>query len=424
MIAFSIFGSCRVMGQIPVNSPYTRFGLGDIVQNGFELSRALGGAAAGIRSNNQINFVNPASYSAQDTLSLIFDFGLVGSIRKLNTEFSETSYKELNIGHIAISFPVTRWWGAAIGITPYSKVGYNIVFNGTFTGSSDAYEVYHKGRGGLNQFFIGSGFRIGRNISVGANLSYLFGSVVRSRTVSIIDNSSGSFEAGTAQTVFRNEMVLKNVLFTFGIQGFTNIGENHKITAGLILDNKTNLNGTLNEQLFADYVIPSDTVRNFVDGSIEIPARIGFGASYSYKNKLLVAADFYSQDWSKSEFFNRKDSVTSSSSFRFGLQYTPVALTEIKRAPYWQRINLRAGAYYNNSYLKINGVQLIDYGMTFGIGIPWKNEKNLLTNSSFNLTYQFGRRGSFKNGLVKETYHIFSLGFTLYDFWFIKPKYD
>ena len=134
--------------------------------------------------------------------------------------------------------------------------------------------------------------------------------------------------------------------------------------------------------------------------------------------------DYSAQDWSKAQFFGEADSLTASSSIRFGLQYTPVSVDEVRRASYWKRISIRAGGFYNKTYLDINGQQLENYGMTFGIGIPWKNERNLLTKTSFNISYQLGWQGSLKNGLVKETYQVLSIGFTLYDFWFIKPKYD
>ena len=394
------------------------------MQNGFDVNTAMGHTAVGLRFNNQINYLNPASYSAQDTLSFIFDFGLTGNITKISSPTSSVTYRNANIGHVALGFPVTRWWGAAIGITPYSKVGYNLVFNGNFESTStDAYNIIYKGNGGLNRFFIGSGFKIGQHIAVGGNASYIFGSIKKTRTASIV-NSSGSIEAGTAETIYSDEIDLKNVMFSFGIQGFTKIGQNSKITGGISLDNKTNLKGSSNMLIYSYYPIISDTIENKISGKIVVPARIGAGFSYSYKEKLLVAFDYINQNWDKSSFFGKKDSVTASSSFRFGVQYTPVSFNEVKRAPYWKHITFRAGGYYNNSYLKINGVQIKDYGMTFGIGIPWKNERNLLTNSSFNISYQLGQRGSYKNGLVKETYQVFSVGFTLFDFWFIKPKYD
>lgn len=54
-------------------SPYSRYGIGDILPEGFTTNSSMGGIGAGILSGNQINFINPASY-AFDTIT-IFDFG-------------------------------------------------------------------------------------------------------------------------------------------------------------------------------------------------------------------------------------------------------------------------------------------------------------------------------------------------------------
>lgn len=412
--------------QIAINSPYTRFGIGEIQQQGFGLSRSMGGTSIAYRFSDQINQLNPASYSAQDTLSFIFDFGLFGEIRKLSTQFEQVKRNDFNMGNLAIGFPVTRWWGASIGILPYSRIGYNMLSEGTFSTSGDIYQIYYEGNGNLNNFYLGSSFRLGGHIAVGANLSYIFGTYSRNKNVFLPRNGTSLAREGSAQTHFINRSTIGDVLFNFGFQGFTKLGNNSNLNIGITLNNKTKLNGEYTSLIINDYPVSVDTMERIENqnGSITIPLRFGVGVVYNYKDKLLFALDYIQQDWSTARFFGEVDSLTTSSSMRFGFQYTPVALTEVKRASYWQRISFRAGAYYNNTYLDINGQQIKDYGMTFGIGIPWKNERNLLTKTSFNISYQLGWRGTLNSGLVKENYQIISIGLTLYDFWFIKPKYD
>ena len=419
-ISLLILISLSNKAQIAINSPYTRFGLGDISQTGSGLNKALGGTAIGYRLSNQINFLNPASYSAQDTLSFILDFGLNGDIRKLSTAYEEVKRNNFNMGHFAISFPINKWWGASIGVLPYSRIGYNMVVNGTFQNSEDTYSVYYEGNGNLTKFYIGSGIRIGKHLSVGSNMSYIFGSYSRDRRVRLPSDREGA-----AETFYDNSSNIGDVLFNFGVQGFSNVGKNSNLIIGATLDNKTNLNGDFSSLIIHNY-LTIDTMESYenLNGNVTIPLRLGIGGTFTYKNKLMFAFDYISQDWSKAIFFGRKDSLTKSTSLRFGIQYVPVSLMEVKRAPYWKRINLRAGGYYNNTYLEINGNQVKDYGITFGVGIPWRNEKNLLTKTSFNLAYQIGWKGTLKDGLVKESYQVFSVGLVLYDFWFIKRKYD
>ena len=405
--------------QVAINSPYTRFGLGEIAQQGFGISRGMGGTSIAHRFNNQINYLNPASYSAQDTLSFILDFGVNGEIRELSSQYETVSLKDFNMQHIAIGFPVTRWWGASIGILPYSRIGYNMLLEGAFTSTEDIYRIYYEGNGNLNKFYIGSSVRLGKHLAIGTNLSYIFGTYERNKLVSLPRDAS-------AETMYINKTTIGDFMFNFGIQGFTKLKNGSELKMGIVLDNNTKLNGEFSSLLINNYPLNIDTMEIYEnqEGNINIPVRFGAGFLYSYKNILLIAMDYSTQDWSKARFFEKTDSLTASSSIRFGLQYTPVSIDEVRRAAYWKRISLRAGGYYNRTYLDINGQQLEDYGMTFGLGIPWKNERNLLTKTSFNISYQLGWQGSLDNGLVKETYHVFSVGFTLYDFWFIKPKYD
>jgi hypothetical protein len=99
-----------------------------------------------------------------------------------------------------------------------------------------------------------------------------------------------------------------------------------------------------------------------------------------------------------------------------GLQFTPNP-TALKN--YLNRIQYRLGGYYGNTYHKLHGEQLKDYGMTFGLGLPYKN-----TNSVFDISFCIGQRGTLQNNLIKENYFSVSLNMSLYDYWFIKRKFN
>ena len=69
-----------LMAQNNTNSPYTRFGYGDLGERSFGAGRAMGGVGYGLRSPKQINPMNPASYSCMDSLTFLFDFGVAGQL--------------------------------------------------------------------------------------------------------------------------------------------------------------------------------------------------------------------------------------------------------------------------------------------------------------------------------------------------------
>ena len=62
LIAFTYIGV--VMAQTSTNSPYTRYGFGQLSDQSFGHTKAMGGIGYGLRNGRHINVANPASYSA------------------------------------------------------------------------------------------------------------------------------------------------------------------------------------------------------------------------------------------------------------------------------------------------------------------------------------------------------------------------
>jgi hypothetical protein len=88
-------------------------------------------------------------------------------------------------------------------------------------------------------------------------------------------------------------------------------------------------------------------------------------------------------------------------------------------------IRYRAGFRYVNSYLSVNGEQLSEYGISFGLGIPMIQSR---TKTTFNLSAEAGKRGNTGNGLIKENFIRLMFGFSFtpgdWDEWFKVNKID
>lgn len=76
--------------QSGTNSPYSQFGLGVLADQTSGFNRGMNGLGLGFREHNQVNYLNPASYSALDSLTFIFDAGVSGQI----TNFEENGQKK------------------------------------------------------------------------------------------------------------------------------------------------------------------------------------------------------------------------------------------------------------------------------------------------------------------------------------------
>ena len=67
-----LFSSLQFVGsQNNTNSPYTRFGYGELTEGSATELRGMGGVGFANRSKNTINVLNPASYTSVDSLTFI-----------------------------------------------------------------------------------------------------------------------------------------------------------------------------------------------------------------------------------------------------------------------------------------------------------------------------------------------------------------
>lgn len=107
-------------------SPYSYYGIGDIMAQGPSFSRAMGGVGLGFRSPIAINSLNPASYSAINRQTALFQVGLYGQNYYLRSQDTKSSYNTFNVSEIALQLPIAEGLGFTVGISPFSSVGYRI----------------------------------------------------------------------------------------------------------------------------------------------------------------------------------------------------------------------------------------------------------------------------------------------------------
>ncbi len=393
----------------------------------------MGGSAIALRPSNHINYLNPAAYTSQDTMSFLFQGGITGRSSQINTNLGQDQTNNVNMEYLLIGFPIARWWKFSVGLVPYSRINY-FFREIPFFEEMDYIAIDYKGNGGFNEFYFGTSYEIKKFLSIGLNACYLFGSLKKEKTIDNVDPDS--YTNAPFQTVanlhFMEEFKASDFYFRIGLQAYKTFAEKHTFIAGATFDGRTKIKvkqdilTTRNFKLVTPYPSLIDTFHVVTDssGSFTMPMKLGLGFTYIYDNKVTVTAEYSRQDFTKSTINNEHENLSKYYSMRFGVEYTPSPLTNRERSSYIERMSYRIGAHYTNTYLNIGGTQIKDYGFSVGIGLPWRNPSKLYTYSSFNLSYEYGVRGTVQNGLIRENYHIITLGFTLHDFWFHKPKYD
>ncbi|HXC06048.1 MAG TPA: hypothetical protein VNZ86_14925, partial [Bacteroidia bacterium] len=176
-----------------------------------------------------------------------------------------------------------------------------------------------------------------------------------------------------------------------------------------------------------------DTLINILNqhAIVKIPSKLGFGLSLSQSYKWNVLADFTYQQWSGYTFGGTSGGLQNSMQGSLGFQFQP-SLT----GSYFNIVRYRMGVRYNQTYLDLEGTQLVEAGFSFGVALPVaiggvKHRFDLRQMgglrreySVVNISAEIGQRGTTTNGLIKETYGRIVLGFTINDRWFQRFKYN
>ncbi len=401
------------------SSPYSRFGLGDLQPYSFGRTSAMGGASIASRDNHQINLANPASFSAVDSLGFMFEFGIFGKYSQFSNDLTSMTATDVNFQYFAMNFQVTNWMGASMGLTPYSDVGYNVEVQQDIDNTGTILNRYF-GEGSLSKAHIGVGVDVLKNLSFGVNFNYLFG-MLNSNSETYFPSGGGFYNNQKFES-----LRLRDFSVSLGTQGTIALNETNKIILAATFENPK-YTGFFSE-VRSKYISLSqgrstisdsevDTIRFQNQMSVELPLTFGAGISYVKENSLEVNADYYYQKWSETNLpGSRGGNLTDLNKFAIGAEWIP---DRFSIQSYFNRVAYRIGAQYTNSYLKLDGQQINDLGISFGVGLPVYR-----SNSTINISAELGKKGTKQNNLVLQNYARLNLSVNLYDLWFIQRRFD
>jgi hypothetical protein len=402
------------------SSPYSRFGLGELQPYSFGRTAAMGGASLASRNNLQINFANPASYTAIDSLGFMFEFGINGKFANYSNDITTMYANDINFRYFAMNFQIKNWLATSLGLTPFSDVGYNVEVTDEVPNSGNILNRYY-GEGSLSKAFLGFAIEPVKNISVGANINYLFGMLNRNSETYFLN----------APNFYNNQKFesirLRDFNLTWGAQATIPLSENQRLTLAAIFENKPVYTGFSSDLTRKVISVPvGNTSRPDQDtiifhsnerSAIEFPLTYGFGVSFVRENSLEINADYFHQSWSKAKFFGSQSPVlTDLDKFALGAEWIP---DRFSIRSYLNRIAYRAGIKYEKSYLILGGQQINDLGISFGVGLPVHR-----SNSTINISAELGRKGTKQHNLVLENYAKLNLSVNFYDLWFIQRRFD
>jgi hypothetical protein len=411
--------SLAASGQKLINTPYSRFNIGSLEQAASFRSLSMGGTGIGLRSSQSIYFANPASFSAIDTNSFIFDFGMDYGLNKLSDGVNSYTSEDMNFNHLLLGFPIKKGWGASLGIVPVSSGFYNIsekIIEGDpgYDPLVGPYASTHNGDGGFNKFYIGSGINITKNLSAGINMNLIFGQVRRYYQISFSDYAS------VYHMTSSEKLMMHGISLDYGLQYNIPLKNDYFINAGISLSTARNYKTDF-EELSYKYTIydTRDTISIVSDDSTKthIPGTLSLGVSFGKKNKFTAAFDFVMTKWSDSRIPGLGNYAADTRTYRVGIEFIP---DKYSNASLLKRFEYRAGAHLGDNYLILNNEQIKEYGASLGLGLPLRR-----TFSRVNLYFDYTRRNG-PDGTLKhlEDYYTMGISLNLYDFWFLKRKYE
>jgi hypothetical protein len=442
-----LFTSIALWAQPKINSPYSRYGIGDQVNQYFANQAAWGGQTAAFHDPFHLNLENPASFAFLRATAL--ETGL-------NTKFSHyqnaTGSQDIwsgNLAYLALGFtlnsPINEvldrekktWkYGMGFALTPSTLVGYNVQVRDTLPDLGFVQSTF-TGNGGTYRLTWSNAVKR-KNTAFGANIGWVFGKTKYENNTLFADDPGGTLDTFSQiffQNNYRDDISMNGFVWKLGFQhDFTlETAENDKdvptkwITVGLDGEGTHKIKTVTDKfrirsrgLLANGQYLDSDTLDQSVDvrQTITLPATFAVGFQYVKANKFKAGAQIGMEFWNKYVNEVRPEKLRNTFSVSAGMEYTPDYISYNK---FLRRVRYRVGGYYRQDPRTVGNQNVDDMGLTFGFGFPLVLPRQ--QTSFVNAAFELGKIGA--GSPIEESYIRMTLGFTLNDnTWFYKRRFE
>ena len=405
--------------QSNTNSPYSQYGYGDLTDQSVGFNKGMNGVGLAMRTGNEVNPMNPASYSAVDSLSMLFDAGLSGQITQFEENNTRLNSRSAGFDYVSALFRASKNIGVSFGILPYSNIGYKYSSSTLLSDVQSSVTSTYEGSGGLHELYVGAAWNIIKPLSLGFNVSYLWGEYER--------NISTSSSAAINTLSKQYQADISSYRFNLGAQYDLPLGKNNNLTFAATWSPGHSLNSDAECLLISknSSISKSDTTVFTVADGLAIPDTYGFGVAYRHANIFRAGADITFQDWGSVDFPHfdgntyalRSGLLKDNYRMNAGMEWTPRVMSR----RFHERIRYRVGVGYATPYYYINGQEgPTEISASIGFGIPIINGYN--NRSILNISGQWVHRSA--DNLINETTFRINIGLTFNERWFAKWKVE
>ena len=385
--------------------PASFYGLGEMSSKGHGIFDALGRNAINVFDSTMVNHYNPASYNRLSKGATLYTV----SIHSRQSWYSNANAQQFAatpmVEQFTLGFKIRKQMGMSFGLRPFSARGYQISEK-QFTGL-DTIVYSYSGKGAIQDLYFGYSFGLiekpKTKLALGANASYLFGTLVNERNSVLITGASA------AGGVERNSLIMRAFYTEVGGYYSQQIGKNHTLGLSAVYQPELKLGGTYQRELYSSATIgvPNsyDTIVNSNNAfSAQLAQSLQYGFSYAVKlpkykrqtrelhPQLQVLASYstfgsLSQNQDLLTGFNQKNYERLS----FGVQFQPEykVVENIATLKAFEKVTYRLGYYQQSLPYTNSGLQYQEQGLTVGFGLPLLAQISL---SSINVGLTFGQR--------------------------------
>jgi long-subunit fatty acid transport protein len=354
----------------------------------------MGGISIALSDPISLNLLNPAGLYQIGTTQFTVQYFYEHNRYRAPEGSAASQYSNFN--GFAFAVPFGSGMGLAFGLTPVSRMEYNLSFRGELAG--EPYTKTVEGSGGLNHMSFSFWMSPIKKIGLGVSGHYVFGELreewgvnydrpdfLSSEDVFSTNNSGFSFTAG---------LIVRPV-------DALQLGAYY--TPEVSLDNKTDTFFSFDNDKISEH-----------EGSLTYPGSWGVGVNWKIGRSLRMGMDYLQTDWSQSainELPIPQTMKTTRLAAGAEIQYPAVENTA-----FLKKIVYRFGFNYEPYLLEDpDGNTIKSWWGSIGFGIPVVG-----SYTRVDIALMLGRRGSISRNGLSETLFRLSLSLTGGERWFIR----
>jgi hypothetical protein len=430
LFATILMGAVTLSGMAQISktlSPYSMYGLGVLADQSQGFNRGMGGLSMGIRGGSIVNMKNPASYSAVDSLTMIFDMGVSGQITNFKEGGMSKNRKTADFDYVVSLFRVMPKMGVSVGVVPFSNVGYDFTATENTPNSTLASVMTYSGTGGFSQAYLGVGYEVLKGFSIGANFSYFWGNYTKTLGVAAVGESHINVMLKGYETN------VSSYKLDFGAQGQFALDRNNKLTVGATfgIGHKLGADANMFVMNTDSETAQVDTTTVTLGNAFQLPMTFGVGAALVHKRSLTVGADYTYEHWGNLDFpqsneLSKRYEMSSSvlrdrHKITIGADWIPEPNQMVRRS-FFKSIHYKVGASYATPYYNIRGGEKgpREFVLSGGFAIPIINSWN--NRSLLNISAQWVNSSA--SNYIRENSFRINIGLTFNERWFAKWKVD